>query len=373
MIVAENVKAKLLLTILGLLVLAPEAFSQDGTMYRHNVGFTALKGLIVPQYEHGRHLTYGRPSGFELFYNHQSRGEKEREVILGLPQNGFSLTYIDTDMEETGYIVNGAAYLDFFFVRKRKFRSFFRLGAGLTYASKIYDPVDNNLNNILSSRISYHALVRLGTMINLSEQWLLTPAVSWNHTSNGSSSLPNNGLNIASFNLGVAYQFAPSERVSEEQMEPALVDEGFGYSLLISGAAKQSEPMGNPKRLYMTVRGTMDWSINKVSRLFWGVELFNDRTILDDIRREGGDPKNIDHRRIGLLIGHEFRISRASFISAIGYYVYKPFDGELDDDPAIYNRLGLQYYFHKNFFATAMMKNHWAQADVFDFGLGVRL
>ncbi len=339
--------------------------------YKYNAGFTYLKGLIVPQYAHGLHLTYGRPSGVEIFWNQQTLGKKEREKIFGYPQSGFSLTMIDTDMVETGKIFNAASYIDFYWLDTPDLKAYWRFGVGLTYATRLYHPETNNMNNILSSRISYHAIVRIGLQIPVAKQFYINPAISWNHTSNGSLSLPNNGINIATLNVGAAYRFGEAEWVQDHQ--PAPNDRTLGYNVLVSGSVKETEPLGSPKRIYYTFRGYVDKTLNKVSRVYGGLELFSNHGLKDVIRNEPDVDNDTDFRRVGAFIGHELMVSRVSFMTMIGHYIYRPFRGGIDDDPDLYSRLGVKVYLSDRIFTVAMMKIHGAQNDIFDFGVGVRL
>ncbi len=344
------------------------------SLYQHSGGFTWLKGFVVPQYEHGLHLTYGRPAGVEFFYSKKTLGKKERERIFGLPQTGYSLTIIDTDMDETGTIFNLAAYQDTYILRTRPLNIFFRLGAGFTYATKIYERENNNLNNILSSRISYHALIRLGMEVNVMPRTYLFPAISWSHTSNGSFSLPNNGINILSVNIGAGYRFGSTQKPAPEDFEPVIVDrKKIGINILLSASGKETEPLGSPKRLYYTIGVSADKTLNKISRVYLGLEAFHNRGLIDVIEAEPDVDNDTDHRRVGLFAGHELMISRVSFLSMFGHYVYRRFYGGEDVDPDFYHRHGFKVYITEHLFTTAFMKVHGAQADVFDFGLGVRL
>lgn len=356
---------------LSLLWMYPSMGQESSKTYQYNAGFTYLKGLIVPQYAHGLHLTYGRPSGFEVFWNQQTLGKKERERLFGYPQTGFSFTMIDTDMVETGKIFNAASYIDFYWLKTEDLKAYWRFGVGLTYATKLYDPVTNNTNNILSSPISYHAIVRIGLQIPVAKQFYINPAISWNHTSNGSLSLPNNGINIATLNVGAAYRFGEKEWAQE--FEPATKEKDFGINLLVSGSVKETEPLGSPKRIYYTFRGYVDKTLSKVNRVYLGTELFNNHGLKDVIRNDPQVDNDTDFRRLGVFVGHELLVSRVSFMTMVGYYVYRPFRGGLDDDPDLYTRHGVKVYLTERLFTVAMMKIHGAQNDIYDFGIGVRL
>jgi 4-amino-4-deoxy-L-arabinose transferase-like glycosyltransferase len=80
------------------------------------------------------------------------------------------------------------------------------------------------------------------------------------------------------------------------------------------------------------------------------------------------DP-NVDYKRIGLFVGHELFINKLSIETQIGYYVYKPFNYEID----IYQRVGAKYYIYKNIFTGVSLKTHGGRAEAIEATLGIRL
>ena len=76
-----------------------------------------------------------------------------------------------------------------------------------------------------------------------------------------------------------------------------------------------------------------------------------------------------DYKRVGVFVGHELFISRTSFVTQLGYYVYYPFDFE----GRVYTRIGAKRYFGKKWFGALSLKSHGAKAEAIEFGLGVRL
>src|SRR5699024_12505378 len=53
-----------------------------------------------------------------------------------------------------------------------------------------------------------------------------------------------------------------------------------------------------------------------------------------------------DYKRVGAFIGYELFINKLSFEPQLGYFIYNKYG----EDKAIYQRLGLKYYLHENFF-----------------------
>ena len=54
-------------------------------------------------------------------------------------------------------------------------------------------------------------------------------------------------------------------------------------------------------------------------------------------------------------------------VAQTGYYLYYPYDFE----GRIYNRLGLKYYFSKQWFGAFTVKSHLATAEALEFGIGI--
>ena len=338
--------------------------------YRYNVGISPLKGFLLPHNDEVKHLTYGRPSGLELNVNVQSDGSEAWHYRYNLPEYGISLTYFDTDMVETGELLSGMVYMKIPFFTGKTGSMMLQVGTGLTWASKVYDRETNNLNNVLSSRFTYNMQGRIGYQFNLGDRLLIYPAVTLTHASNGSLKLPNAGINIVSGNVGLAYKLVTMDPHSHPVDEPAL-ERKWKWNLLFSGAAKEIYPAGGPKYGYWTVRSYFDRTLSRFSRFIVGGELVMNRALRADIARRVTDEDQPDYKRGSLLIGHELLVSRVSVMTQLGYYLYRPYDG--DFDPDFYQRYGIKYYFSEKVFATGMLKVFIGRADTFDFGIGIRL
>lgn len=84
---------------------------------------------------------------------------------------------------------------------------------GLAYGWKKYDAVSNPDNRVIGSRMTAHISVDFYLRYRLSKQWDLNLGASVTHYSNGNTSIPNAGLNIAGLKVGAAYYFRERGRV----------------------------------------------------------------------------------------------------------------------------------------------------------------
>lgn len=84
---------------------------------------------------------------------------------------------------------------------------------GLAYGWKKYDAVSNPDNRVIGSKMTAHISVDFYLRYRLSRQWDLNLGASVTHYSNGNTSIPNAGLNIAGLKVGAAYYFRERGRV----------------------------------------------------------------------------------------------------------------------------------------------------------------
>ena len=106
-----------------------------------------------------------------------------------------------------------------------------------------------------------------------------------------------------------------------------------------------------------------------------GTELFMTTSIKEYIKfrsiaypDDNVDPST-DYKRVGIFVGHELFINRISLETQLGYYVYRPFDL----DVAIYDRLGIKYYWTPKIYSGIAVKTHGFLAEATEFSVGVRL
>jgi hypothetical protein len=131
-------------------------------------------------------------------------------------------------------------------------------------------------------------------------------------------------------------------------------------------------------RQFYHVGAYADKRIGRKSALQFGADLFFSRYLEDYIKfvsvafpkeHESYTDANTDYKRVGLFVGHELFINKLSIETQFGYYVYKPFDYEVD----VYQRLALKYYVTKTVFTGLGLKTHNASAEAIEVSLGVRL
>lgn len=256
----------------------------------------------------------------------------------------------------------------------------FRISQGIGYTTNPYDKETNNKNNAFGTSIldNNYFLLQYCKQ-NLVGPFGLQIGFMFNHYSNGRFKAPNSGLNNYALNFGLNYNFdKDNERIQLDSLpDPKSFKERIKYNLAVRTGRSEGPVVGLKQRQFYHFSLYADKRIGRKSAIQLGTDIFLSRYLKDYIDHAAiaqyrdmpnVDP-NVDYKRIALFAGHELFINKLSIESQVGYYVYKPFDYEID----FYQRLAMKYYLYKNVFTGIGLKAHGARAEAIELSLGIRL
>src|SRR5574343_64624 len=250
------------------------------------------------------HLITGHPDGFLLSYNWKTFGKKEWQQVYNYPDYGVSYHYLDFKNQYLGVNHAIGVHYNFYFFKRQLM---FRISQGIGMTSSPYDKETNNKNNAFGTKIMDNNYFLLQyKKENIIDKIGLQAGFMLTHFSNGRFKAPNSGINTIAFNLGLNYN------LDEKQ------------------------------------------------------EIIVDSVAFPEGHESYTDP-DTDYKRIGLFVGHELFINKLSIETQVGYYVYKPFDYEID----IYQRVGIKYYLYKKIFTGVGLKTHGGRAEAIEATVGV--
>lgn len=109
---------------------------------------------------------------------------------------------------------------------------------GLSAGWNPYDPVENESNHIIGTRINAYLDVSFGLKWQATPRIGLIAGISFSHFSNGNTGIPNCGLNTMAFNLGVLYRITGSADFATCPPKPAF-DRHFSYDLTLFGSFRR--------------------------------------------------------------------------------------------------------------------------------------
>lgn len=342
---------------------------KESPRYTYAAGMNYLSGFAVKHDRFMGHLSQGVTRGMELHVNRSTYGHQVWEQVFNYPDVGFSLSYLDYGSEKLGETYGGLIYVDFFIFRSARWEGILRLGTGLGYHTNPYDRESNNQNVAIGSPFTQSMQMRGGINYRLTDRWKLTLAATLSHFSVAAYTQPNKGLNVVSANLGCSY------RITDQVVERIPLQEDYQYSRKLrynvnfNYGLKEIPPIGGPKYPVYVLSFYVNKQVSRTNILNLGMEGFSNSALKEEMRQANIEPGSVDHKRIGILIGHELKLHRIALLTQLGVYIYRPYK----TDKPIYQRLALKYYAGRKVYLHYGFVTHYAKADHLELGLGLSL
>jgi hypothetical protein len=242
-----------------------------------------------------------------------------------------------------------------------------RFGAGIGYVEKIYDRYENYKNQAIASHVNAIFAVHAAIYARLARRTFFQTTVGVTHFSNGSMDIPNLGINIATLSGGISYYLGDKKPVNRDPV--VFSEKKRRTSIMISGSIKEVYPPEGPKFLAGSLSYLESLRVGKKSAFGLAADVFYDnsihvRLIEDSIHYNGPE----DQLRVGLAGSYELIVSDLSLLLQTGGYFYN----KLKSDGDVYSRFGIRYSLAKNYFVCFNLKTHFAKADFFEWGGGVK-
>ncbi len=355
------------------LLLCTAAFGQETS--HTNIQVDYFRGNIYRHADYIDHLITGHPSGFLISFNHQTFGDKEWQHAYNYPDYGFSFQYQDFQNDILGKCLALGAHYNFYFFKRHLV---FRISQGIGMTTNPYDRETNYKNNAFGSRFMSSDLFMLQyKKENIVGRFGIQAGLMFTHFSNGRFKSPNTGINTYAMNLGVNYNLGEKPEYRQpDSLAKTDYREPIKFNIVARFGVSESQIVGSGQKPFYHIGTYADKRLGRKSALQLGADFFFSQYLKEYIKyysamypeRPYVDP-DTDYKRIGVFVGHELFINRLSVETQLGYYVYKPFNYEVD----IYERLGAKYYLTKNFFAALALKAHGGRAEAIEAGFGVRI
>ncbi|WP_299456207.1 acyloxyacyl hydrolase [uncultured Microscilla sp.] len=322
----------------------------------------------------GQHLGRGNPYAFEFRVLQQTDGRKWWHKPFNYPRVGLSFNYLDFDDPMLGkaYSVQLTAEkrLLTFGKNRRDPASPPRLtlnfiaGMGVGYVTNPFDRLHNPKNIMIGSHLNTSWIGHLSLSYAITRQFRLQAQTGIIHFSNAAFTLPNQGVNLSSVNIGLSYQ--PTITLKPDSLASrATAPKRSAYGLLrFSLGVTEKYPTGGKKYGIMALHAHLLKMWGKVS--FWqvGVEGFHNPRLVE-LAQADEHPHN---KRFALTAGVGWIAGRLLGDVGIGYYFYKP----QRMDTRVYERYGLRYFLHKKMFIAFHVKSQRGSVDNLEFGIGGR-
>jgi len=324
---------------------------------------------IQPQYgyilKHSSRLNYlgkSRPYGVELSLGWHLISDSIYNTYGLNPKLGGYISFIDLHHETLGFSIPTGIFFEPFYKVDKTLAIKFRAGTGIAYTSNPFDSVTNPLNVAYSLKITGHVFLGIGFNLKLSDKTTVGFSTSWHHFSNGAIKEPNKGINIPSVMFNIDYCMNPGiYRIRTGSAKPYTKYTRYELGIL------QAKKTDNYLKERLDIYGfwiNYSRQVSRINAIALGSEFVVNTYLREYIKRI--PTATGDHKRVNILVGHEFRMGKVVFSQHIGIYVYRPYK---DKDP-LYQRYGLSYHFKNRIIAGVNLKAHRHVGDFIDFRLG---
>lgn len=339
----------------------------DSTAGSIGISVSYLHGFLIAHRPSLVPLQQNHADGYELCINKQTTGSKIWQCIYNYPSIGLKYQFLNSGNPEQ--IGRGHAiipYVDFAFGKKLNAQLHLMAGFGLGYIEKPFDVKKNYKNIAIGSHLNGIINASVQYKIMLFQKFYADAGLNLTHFSNGSIVVPNLGINIVTVKSGITYYIGNSKKILREP--PPSFEKKYRNTVYLAGALKQIYPVLGADYYAVILSAAKLKQLSARKAIGLGADVHYDSSIKFKISPEGGNNKFTTGIRAGLNGTYEMIISDFSLLIQMGGYLYN----NAKSDGTIYQRLGTRYQFNKNYFACVNLKTHWAKADFFEWGFGVK-
>jgi hypothetical protein len=240
-----------------------------------------------------------------------------------------------------------------------------RLGWGIGYISRSYDERENFKQIAIGTRLNTAIQLALETRWDRPKV-SYTAGISIDHWSNGAYQMPNMGINALALYAGVG--FGSGKPFSLPSTIDTIPPVGRAeYSVTAAFGVHEVDGFPGEKRPVIAVTADRSHRFTRKSAWMVGLDLFR-KPSLELLHPEWERKSAMQPLQLGIHAGYALCFGRAEIFLQTGGYVYTP----VDDQLALFNRLGCRYRSGKHLLLHLGLKSHMAMADHWEFGAGYR-
>lgn len=330
------------------------------------VSATFHQGAILPHRKEVSEIVGKATQSYELSFYGATFGKKEWQQAHNYPRLGISVITMNLGNEEE--LGNGYGIFSFIELplnQHKKVSWNNKLGYGLGYIEKPFDVEKNPKNIAIGSR--FNALVYINSSCNIrfSNAVKFSVGLSVMHFSNGSSSVPNLGINILSLNSGLSYEFGKEKAFLVKKMNKR--PRKWTKSLRGTFGVKEIFPAGGSKYFVSAYSFDLMRVRAQKSSFGFGTDLFYNTSLTPAIKNDSNSTlKSLNNFRLGLVGIYSFDFGKISLAIEMGGYIFSRYNKQ----GVIYNRLFTKFNANDKLFFTVGLKTHYFVADFPEFGIG---
>jgi hypothetical protein len=359
------------------------SFSQRDTMRPpaikgFYVGASVQYGFLWTHRYNMGHLVKKHISAFELDISKAESLDKAFHQPFHYPWTGVALHYIPLgNPDELGSAIGVYPYINFpLGKRSRAFKAHMRLGYGIGYITKPFDPLENHKNVAIGSHFNACMSLRLNAMWRLNEANYLELGLGLTHFSNGASTLPNLGLNLPMVNIGFHHRvfgYLCTKTTDEYNQKIAhtkeiLAERNWQFNVLVVTGFNDVDPPGGKRYGLLNVLSSAMRQTSRKHKWGGGIDIMYSDAIRHRLAMDTIYVSTVGNMQPGVKIAYELVVGRISFPIEFGAYIYTRYKNFMP----VYNRFGVHYLVNDHLILNVSLKSHLARAEYFEYGAGWR-
>lgn len=316
---------------------------------------------ILPKAEYLRD-SYSYFGEISFQRNHKRLWSTDSQYV----QWGAGIFFGNTGSKEFVGTMKGAfSFINLSLFKRNNFQSKLRMGGGFGWIDKPYNKDINHKNVLLGTALNAYLNFIWQNEFKVLPKAYFNFGFSFSHLSNGSSTLPNLGLNVPAFSVGFRCAY------DDLAVTPQIVKDSFfktiSYVLYASMGIKQHPWIGSQRYAVTILSGEIAKRVSPKHQYGGGVNLFYDPSLAVNPQTITSDKRKGNNFQAGIFAAYEYSIGKISLPLQLGGYVFNH-----DVYSVIFQQFGMRYHFSKRFSAQVILKSNGGKADVIHTGIGYK-
>ena len=311
--------------------------------------------------------------GADLRLGKQTFGRKEWEQWHHFPSYGLLIRYGKFNNPRLDQKMGLLLFLNGNIVKHAWFSLKYEMAAGLAFWFKPYNLIHNPDNLYIGSVVTCHINLAVSANFMISKNLDLILRGNFSHSSNGLLKMPNLGVNMASFDLGLRYY------VKKRAEQTVTIDTINTFSPVNTflfyyapGVCKSRKLFNPPDQISQKLFFTSTFQVayyrqpHPVFRYGAGLDLMYNSEIINQLPDEIKEHRNCIS--LGAFTSFEIIYGRLIVNLEFGGYLYRAYPFNMP----IYERFGIKFLCdkRKNFFLGVALKAHAARAESIEWIAG---
>lgn len=299
----------------------------------------------------------------ELYLEKRTNGDKDWHISHKYPSAGLGFLFGNPGSKK--YIGNLYAlypYMRFPVISSKKYEASLKMGGGAAFIEKPYDEYTNPKNTLIGTRVNVFLNFVFQHQLKLNDQLSLDAGLGIMHISNGSTTLPNLGLNIPTLSAGVRYSLGTPLRIQRKLADTS--SSKIDLAAYTSVSVKQYPWVGGNYYLINTMQLEGSRRVKRNYSIGAGLLLVYNRTLRRYVMEDRPENPSYKKFQAGIYFSYEHFLGRLSIPVNIGPYLYN------GSSSGIFQQYGIRYRASKHFTAQILLKSHSGQADFIHTGIG---